>query len=298
MPFDGMGVFTRIYSWVNDAATGVKINATRTDTDSNDIATGLSNCVTRDGQSPATANTPMGGFRHTGVDDGVARDDYPSIGQIQDNGLVWCGTAGGTGDVITIAATPVIAAYVTGMRLAFVTSAANTTAVTVNLNAIGAKSLKKMGTVALNANDILSGQIVEILYDGTQFQVVSPAGCLDTTTANIGIYTEKLNAVGSTGGSVTADFSLGRHYSITMTSNTTFTFSNPGVTGTAVPYVFYLKQDGTGSRTVTWPASVKWPSGIAPTLTTTAGRTDEIVLISRDGGTSYSGSIRGLNLNI
>lgn len=298
MAFNGSGVFNRLYSWVTDANAGIKINATRMDADTDGIATGLSNCVTRDGQSPATANLPMGTFIHTGVGDGTARTHYASVGQIQDGGLTWCGTGGGTGDVITLSATPTIAAYVTGMRLAFIASAANTTVVTLNLNAIGAKNVYKGGTVALRANDIVTGQIIEVIYDGTQFQFISPAGYLNTTSANIGIYVEQLNAAGNITGAVTSNFALGRHYSATLTGNVTFTFSNPGATGFAVPYIFYLKQDATGSRTVTWPASVKWPSSITPTLTTTAARTDELVLISRDGGTTYSGSIRGLNLNI
>ncbi len=60
MAFTGTGVFNRLYSWVNDAANNLPINATRMDADSNDIAAGLSNCLTRDGQSTATVvNTPI-----------------------------------------------------------------------------------------------------------------------------------------------------------------------------------------------------------------------------------------------
>jgi hypothetical protein len=44
-------------------------------------------------------------------------------------------------------------------------------------------------------------------------------------------------------------------------------------------------QDATGSRAVTWPASVKWPSGTAPTLSTAANAID-IVTFYYDG-TSY-----------
>ena len=35
-----------------------------------------------------------------------------------------------------------------------------------------------------------------------------------------------------------------------------------------------LIQDGTGSRLATWPGTVKWPAGTAPTLTTTAAGSD------------------------
>lgn len=88
MPFNGSGVFNRIYSWVTDAANGVDVSSSRTDTDTNDIATGLSNCITRDGQSPATANIPMGGFKITGLATGTVSTDAVNLGQLQSITLV------------------------------------------------------------------------------------------------------------------------------------------------------------------------------------------------------------------
>lgn len=67
MAFNGSGTFNRLYSWVTDAANGVNIDATRMDNETNGIATALSNCVTRDGQSPFLANVPAGGFKITGL---------------------------------------------------------------------------------------------------------------------------------------------------------------------------------------------------------------------------------------
>jgi hypothetical protein len=81
MPFNGSGVFNRLYSWVNDAANGIKIRADRMDAETNGIATGLSDCVTRDGQSPALANLPMATFKHTGVGSGGAPGEYIAYGQ-------------------------------------------------------------------------------------------------------------------------------------------------------------------------------------------------------------------------
>lgn len=111
-------------------------------------------------------------------------------------------------------------------------------------------------------------------------------------------YGEKVNSIGNITGAVTVDLSLGNHYEATLTGNVTFTFTNYSPTGNAMPIILYLKQDGTGGRTVTFPASWVWANGSAPSFTTTAGRTDEIVGITRNGGTSVSGSVRGLNYNI
>ena len=79
MPYNGSGTFNRIYSWVTDAANGLFVSSTRTDTDTNDIAAGLTNCVTRDGQSPATANLPMGGFKLTNLAVGSATTDSARV---------------------------------------------------------------------------------------------------------------------------------------------------------------------------------------------------------------------------
>ncbi len=74
----------------------------------------------------------------------------------------------------------------------------------------------------------------------------------------------------------TIDWDTGNTHLSTLTGNCTFTFSNPKDGGR---YLIALKQDGTGSRTVTWPSNVKWPSGTAPTLTTTAGHVDIVTLV-------------------
>lgn len=55
-----------------------------------------------------------------------------------------------------------------------------------------------------------------------------------------------------------------------------------------------LLQDGSGSRTVTWPpATVKWPGGTAPMLTTAPGRFDAFDVDWT--GAIYAASTRGLN---
>src|SRR5882672_526098 len=101
MPWSGAGTFTRIYSWVADKAAGLDISSSRMDTDTNDIATnGFGNCLTRDGQGQSTANLPMAGFRHTGVQNAINRTDYAALGQAQD-GLTNWSIATGLADAIT-----------------------------------------------------------------------------------------------------------------------------------------------------------------------------------------------------
>lgn len=86
MAFNGSGVFFRLYSWVTDAANGIPITPARVDGDANDIAAGLTNCVTRNGQSPPTANLPMGNFKLTGLTPGTTSGDSVSFDQLSGSG--------------------------------------------------------------------------------------------------------------------------------------------------------------------------------------------------------------------
>src|SRR5678815_1743532 len=91
---------------------------------------------------------------------------------------------------------------------------------------------------------------------------------------------------GSSGAAIALDLSTADEHQLTLTAAPcVLTLNNP-IAGAI--YRLYLLQDGTGSRTVTWPAAVKWTAGTAPTLTLTAGKTDLITLVY--DGTSYFGS--------
>lgn len=91
-------------------------------------------------------------------------------------------------------------------------------------------------------------------------------------------------ANGNSGSTFTIIWPTGNKQKITLTANCTFTFGAPsGVSN----LLLMLTQDGTGSRTVTWPSGVKWVGAAAPTLSTAAGATD-IVSFFYDG-TNYWG---------
>lgn len=83
----------------------------------------------------------------------------------------------GSANAYAIAPSPVITAYAAGQRFTFKATNANTSASTLNVNALGTKTIKKLGnTTDLVANDILASQIVEVEYDGTVMQMISPSG--------------------------------------------------------------------------------------------------------------------------
>ena len=107
-------------------------------------------------------------------------------------------------------------------------------------------------------------------------------------------YNEAYAAVTSTTNATTVNCEAGNAFSHTLTENTTFTFSNPPASGTAYSFSLEIIQDASASGyTVTWPASVDWPSATAPTLTATASAVDVFVFYTRDGGTTWQGFIAG-----
>jgi hypothetical protein len=98
-------------------------------------------------------------------------------------------------------------------------------------------------------------------------------------------YFDALNS----GTAKTLDLANGNVQKLTLTGNCTITLTGP-TTGAYRSMLLYVFQDGTGSRTITWPGSVKWGTAGAPTLSTGAGKMDKILLDTVDGGTTWYGA--------
>lgn len=157
----------------NPVSSGTTISSTWANNTLSDIASALTQSLSKDGQTTWTGNQPAGGYKITGLGSGSAATDSATLAQVQAGAVTLLGGVGGTVDVITATTSPAIAAYVAGQTFRFVSAGANTGAVTINLNGLGAKSITKQGTTALAAGDIPSGAVAEITYDGTQFQLIN-----------------------------------------------------------------------------------------------------------------------------
>lgn len=79
----------------------------------------------------------------------------------------------GSTDSYAITLSPAPAAYSDGMKVVFKANTANTGPATLDVNGLGAKTIKKLHDQDLADGDIESGQIVTLVYDGTYFQVQS-----------------------------------------------------------------------------------------------------------------------------
>lgn len=81
------------------------------------------------------------------------------------------GVDGGNTDAYAVSLDVAPTAYTAGMMVTFKANTANTTACTLNLNTLGAKAIKKNTSVDLATNDIKAGEVVTVIYDGTNFQL-------------------------------------------------------------------------------------------------------------------------------
>lgn len=154
MPYNGSGVFSRVYNWQTDKNNSVNITASRMDTETDGIATGLSSCLLKDGTQTVTANIPFSSFKITGLGSGTAATDAANVGQLQSQLFTWI-AGGGTADVITATYSPAVTSLVDGMELDFRATAANaTTTPTFSPSGLTAHTITQNGGSALVAGSI------------------------------------------------------------------------------------------------------------------------------------------------
>lgn len=124
--------------------------------------------------------------------------------------------------------------------------------------------------------------------------VQSPGGGQVLQDHELKDYAETMTAPEISSGALTLNLENGNVFSVAHNANiTSLTISNPPASGKAGSFVLILTQDGSGGRTITWPSSVKWGGGVAPTLTTTINAVNLLTFITVNGGTSWYGMLGG-----
>lgn len=281
MPWSGTGSFNRDNGtftgptlWAQDKAAGTLITTTNHDTHDEDLADGINACLTKNGENAPSADLPMGSFVHTGVGNATARTNYASVASLQDNGHVYAADTGAA-DVYAVSLAPSIGAYAVGQKVIFKAANASTGASTLNVNALGAKAIKKNVSEALAADDILAGGIYEVVYDGTNFLLGLPGRDFGSTGIQADVIAESTAAAG-----VTADGVLLKDGAITVaavTATAASTFQdNVSVEG----------QIHSDTTTLTSGASVAWDldGGNSAVLTLGDNATLQTPSNMKDGG--------------
>jgi len=175
--------------WTGDASLGIGIEAGRHDTQDNDFATGINQCLNKDGSNSATGNLNLGGFKYTNAAAATARTDLAQVAQVQDGDYIWLGTTGGTATAQTATATPAITAYKAGQkfRMQIGSGLGSTgtvaTAHTININSIGAKNIvNNEDSTNPTLGTWVAGALMELVYDGTNFRITNDPGGWITVT--------------------------------------------------------------------------------------------------------------------
>lgn len=202
MPFNGSGTYTLPAG--NPVTTGTTISSTVQNNTTSDLATALSNCVTRNGQSPATANIPLGGFKLTGLAAATSAGDAPRYEQLQY--VLNIAGAGTSGQVLTSAGTgaPTWATPAAGVSL----SADNTWTGAQSFTG----STTKLAEILTNAAEVTTVSATAatgtINYDvTTQSVLYYTSNASANWTLNIrGNGTTSLNTLLATGQSITVAF--------------------------------------------------------------------------------------------
>jgi hypothetical protein len=130
----------------------------------------------------------------------------------------------------------------------------------------------------------------------TQIKTGGLADPISIPGATLSKYREPTSAPTISSGTLTLNLNTSQTFLVSLNANiTTLTISNtPADSNVLVGFTLILTADGT-QRTITWPGSVKWAGGVAPTPTSTNNKKDVYSFITTDNGTTWLGFVGGQN---
>lgn len=167
------GTFS-LYTPGNPVVTGTPISSTVQNNTMNDVATGLSTCILKDGTQTITANIPFSGFRLTGIGAATAATDAARVSQVQNMTYNYLTSVTGTNTITgTAGITP--AAYSIGQVFWGIAAATNTGATTMNVSSLGGGAVQFQGA-ALGGGELVIGMPFALLVSAATpvFQIISP----------------------------------------------------------------------------------------------------------------------------
>jgi len=133
-----------------------------------------------------------------------------------------------------------------------------------------------------SASYALVAESLQVL-DGTSSGVASYSGSF-TGSYILNTYRLSSASLGAISTSATISLSIANYFTATVTNTTAWAFEGAEV-GNVVGFVLELENGGSAAQT--WPTTVRWPEGTAPTLT--ASGIDVLTFITDDGGSNWRG---------
>ena len=170
MARNGSGTYSNPYP---NFVSGTVISSNEVDANNSDIATALTQSIAVDGQSVVTGDIPLATHKFTAMKVGTAATDSLSLGQAQAEAFIWCGTAGGGADAITLSPSPAITAYAAGQRFVWMASGStNTGATTVAISGLSAIALQDNGAALTAGQHAASKMFMGILNTTSTVQIM------------------------------------------------------------------------------------------------------------------------------
>lgn len=137
---------------------------------------------------------------------------------------------------------------------------------------------------AVSATDLL--EISKVSAPGFGSRQATAAQIRSYTLDAISGYTLAKTSLANVSATTTLDLATANFFNATVSGSVTWVFANPPSDAVAAGFVLEITNGGGYANT--WPASVDWPTGTAPTITTSG--TDVFVFITDDGGVIWRGA--------
>jgi len=293
MAFNGSGTFSRLYNWVTDRDADVAITASRMDDEMDGMATGLSTCIAKDGQTTTTAAIPFAGGAVKLADGSAAS---PSVTFINDtnSGAYWIAAdnfALVTGGVKILELDGDAASAATGLKItnAAAASGADLSVISSGTNENLTINAKGAGTVTIGNTS--TGAIT--LTRATTLSAALTYGGVTLSNAVTGTGNMVLSASPTLTGTLTAaaaSLSGALTYGgVTLTAGVTGTgsmvlSSSPSFTGTVGMAAGGIFSWNSGAHTLTESSGVLTSSGIF----VSAAKRSGVVTVADDAATSIT----------
>jgi hypothetical protein len=199
------------------------------------------------------------------------------------SGTIVTGTVGGSVDAITLTNSPTVptAQMKYGSKFMFTAlGTSSSTTPTLNVDGIGAKTIQYRGA-ALVAGDIVAGFPTLVVYDGTNFQMMTPpasknfslgGSTIGTSQSVSEVFVTRNAQTGTTYTIATSD--RGKHVTLSNASTIAVTLPQANGTGFTSGFYTYVENIGAGTATITpttstinGGASIKLGTGEAVMIT-------------------------------
>jgi hypothetical protein len=182
--------------------------------------------------------------------------DFNAVATSINNANIYSNYAADTGvaDAYVVTLTGVTATYAAGLRIQFKATNTNTGASTLNVNGLGVKAIKLTDGATLPSAAILANSIADVIYDGTDFQLLNDASGSSEVISNLTVTgTATINALNTGNATITG----GTLSNVTITSVVGGLPVSSGGTGqSTLPANNLLVGNGTSPVTGIAPGSV------------------------------------------